>query len=79
VACSASSAAVKIPSPATDEPAAKSKGSATVVLAGVVFWAFRLCLTREGGHRRYAGYSGGSAGTLNMKPSAPAGPDMLSP
>ncbi len=68
VACSASSAAVKIPSPATDEPAAKSKGSATVVLAGGCFWGIQAVFEHVKGVTGVtAGYSGGSAGTAEYE------------
>src|SRR6266704_3548502 len=68
VACSASSAAVKIPSPATDEPAAKSKGSATVVLAGGCFWGIQAVFEHVKGVTGVtAGYSGGSANTAEYE------------
>jgi len=68
MACNASSAAVKIPNPATDEPAAKTKGSATVVLAGGCFWGIQAVFEHVKGVTGVtAGYSGGSAETAEYE------------
>jgi len=68
VACNASSAAVKIPNPATDEPAAKAKGSSTVVLAGGCFWGIQAVFEHVKGVTAVtAGYSGGSADTAEYE------------
>jgi peptide-methionine (S)-S-oxide reductase len=68
IACNASSAAVKIPNPATDEPMAKAKGSATVVLAGGCFWGIQAVFEHVKGVTAVtAGYSGGSADTAEYE------------
>ncbi len=68
MACNASSAAVKIPNPTTDEPAAKVKGSATVVLAGGCFWGIQAVFEHVKGVTGVtAGYSGGSANTAEYE------------
>jgi peptide-methionine (S)-S-oxide reductase len=68
MACSASSAAVKIPNPATDEPVAKARGSATVVLAGGCFWGIQAVFEHVKGVTAVtAGYSGGSADTAEYE------------
>jgi peptide-methionine (S)-S-oxide reductase len=68
MACNASSAAVKIPNPATDEPAAKARGSATVVLAGGCFWGIQAVFEHVRGVTAVtAGYSGGSADTAEYE------------
>jgi peptide-methionine (S)-S-oxide reductase len=68
MACNASSAAVKIPNPVTDEPAAKAKGSATVVLAGGCFWGIQAVFEHVKGVTAVtAGYSGGSADTAEYE------------
>jgi peptide-methionine (S)-S-oxide reductase len=68
VACRASSAAVKLPNPATDEPLSKNKGAETVVLAGGCFWGIQAVFEHvKGVSSATAGYSGGSAGTANYE------------
>src|SRR5260221_14271385 len=68
MACNASSAAVKIPNPATDEAVAKAKGAATVVLAGGCFWGIQAVFEHVKGVTGVtAGYSGGSADTAEYE------------
>jgi len=68
VACHASSAAVKLPNPAADEPLSKSKSSETVVLAGGCFWGIQAVFEHvKGVSSATAGYSGGSASTAQYE------------
>jgi peptide-methionine (S)-S-oxide reductase len=68
VACHASSAAVKLPNPATDEPLSKTKSSETVVLAGGCFWGIQAVFEHvKGVSSATAGYSGGAAGTAQYE------------
>src|SRR5947209_8044007 len=68
VACRASSAAVKFPSPAADEPLSKTKSSETVVLAGGCFWGIQAVFEHvKGVSSATAGYSGGSANTAQYE------------
>jgi peptide-methionine (S)-S-oxide reductase len=68
VACRASSAAVKLPNPAADEPLSKSKGAQTVVLAGGCFWGIQAVFEHvKGVSSATAGYSGGSAQTAQYE------------
>ncbi len=68
IACNASSAAVAIPNPASDEPLAKVKGSETVVLAGGCFWGIQAVFEHVKGVTGVtAGYSGGSANTAQYE------------
>jgi peptide-methionine (S)-S-oxide reductase len=68
VACHASSAAVKLPNPAADEPLNKAKGAQTVVLAGGCFWGIQAVFEHvKGVSSATAGYSGGSAGTAQYE------------
>jgi peptide-methionine (S)-S-oxide reductase len=68
VACHASSAAVKLPNPAADEPLNKVKGAQTVVLAGGCFWGIQAVFEHvKGVSSATAGYSGGSAGTAQYE------------
>jgi peptide-methionine (S)-S-oxide reductase len=68
IACNASSAAVTIPNPATDEPLAKTKGSATAVVAGGCFWGIQAVFKHVKGVTGVtAGYSGGSANTAQYE------------
>jgi peptide-methionine (S)-S-oxide reductase len=68
VACHASSAAVKLPNPATDEPLSKTKSSETVVLAGGCFWGIQAVFEHvKGVSSATAGYSGGSACTAQYE------------
>src|SRR3954452_12784798 len=68
VACHASSAAVKLPNPATDQPLSKTKSSETVVLAGGCFWGVQAVFEHvKGVSSATAGYSGGSASTAQYE------------
>ncbi|MGC2695228.1 MAG: peptide-methionine (S)-S-oxide reductase MsrA [Candidatus Angelobacter sp.] len=68
IACHASSAAVKIPSAATDDPLSKSKGTQTVVLAGGCFWGIQAVFEHtKGVSSATAGYSGGAASTAQYE------------
>jgi peptide-methionine (S)-S-oxide reductase len=68
VACRASSAAVKLPNPAADEPLSKSKGAQTVVLAGGCFWGIQAVFEHvKGVSSATAGYSGGAAQTAQYE------------
>jgi peptide-methionine (S)-S-oxide reductase len=68
IACRTSSAAVRIPDPASDAPLAKVKGSETVVLAGGCFWGIQAVFEHvKGVSAVTAGYSGGSAGTAQYE------------
>jgi peptide-methionine (S)-S-oxide reductase len=68
IACHASSAAVKLPNPASDEPLSKSKSAQTVVLAGGCFWGIQAVLEHvKGVSTATAGYAGGSAGTAQYE------------
>ena len=68
VACHASSAAVKLPNPAADEPLSKAKGAQTVVLAGGCFWGIQAVFEHvKGVTSATAGYSGGSASTAQYE------------
>jgi peptide-methionine (S)-S-oxide reductase len=68
IACHASSAAVKLPNPATDEPLSKTRSSETVVLAGGCFWGIQAVFEHvKGVTSATAGYSGGSASTAQYE------------
>src|ERR1051325_11299277 len=68
IAWHASSAAVKLPNPATDQPLSKTKSSETVVLAGGCFWGIQAVFEHvKGVSSATAGYSGGSAGTAQYE------------
>jgi peptide-methionine (S)-S-oxide reductase len=68
VACNGASAAVAIPNPAVDEPIAKTKGQATVVLAGGCFWGIQAVFEHvKGVVSVTAGYSGGNANTAQYE------------
>jgi peptide-methionine (S)-S-oxide reductase len=68
VACNGASAAVAIPNPAVDEPIAKTKGQATVVLAGGCFWGIQAVFEHvKGVISVTAGYSGGNANTAQYE------------
>jgi len=68
IACHASSAAVKLPNPAADEPLSKTKSSETVVLAGGCFWGIQAVFEHvKGVTSATAGYSGGSASTAQYE------------
>jgi peptide-methionine (S)-S-oxide reductase len=67
LSCRASSA-VKLPSPAVDEPLSKSQGAQTVVLAGGCFWGIQAVFKHvKGVSSATAGYSGGSAHTAQYE------------
>ncbi|HEY1939089.1 MAG TPA: peptide-methionine (S)-S-oxide reductase MsrA [Candidatus Angelobacter sp.] len=68
IACHASSAAVKLPNPATDEQLSKNKSSETVVLAGGCFWGIQAVFEHvKGVSSATAGYSGGVADTAQYE------------
>ena len=68
IACHASSAAVKLPDPTSDEPLSKSKSAQTVVLAGGCFWGIQAVFEHvKGVSSATAGYAGGSAGTAQYE------------
>jgi peptide-methionine (S)-S-oxide reductase len=68
LACNASSAAVKLPSPTTDDPLNKSHGAQTVVLAGGCFWGIQAVFEHVRGVSSVtAGYSGGTAQTAQYE------------
>jgi peptide-methionine (S)-S-oxide reductase len=68
IACHASSAAVRLPDPAADEPLSKSKGAQTVVLSGGCFWGIQAVFEHvKGVSSVTAGYSGGSAATAQYE------------
>jgi peptide-methionine (S)-S-oxide reductase len=68
IACHASSAAVKLPNPATDEQLSKSKSSEAVVLAGGCFWGIQAVFEHvKGINSATAGYSGGVADTAQYE------------
>jgi peptide-methionine (S)-S-oxide reductase len=68
VACHASSAAVKLPNPTSDQPLSKSKSSETVVLAGGCFWGIQAVFEHvKGVTSATAGYSGGAASTAQYE------------
>ena len=69
IACHASSAAVKLPDPATDAPLSKNKGTQqTVVLSGGCFWGIQAVFEHvKGVSSVTAGYSGGSASTAQYE------------
>lgn len=68
IACHASSAAVKLPNPANDEPLSKSKSAQTVVLAGGCFWGIQAVFEHvKGVSSATAGYAGGSASTAQYE------------
>ena len=68
ISCRASSAAVKLPNPAADEPLSKSKGAQTVVLAGGCFWGIQAVFEHvKGVSSATAGYSGGAAATAQYE------------
>jgi len=68
LACRASSAAVKLPNPATDDSLSKTHGSQTVVLAGGCFWGIQAVFEHvKGVSSVTAGYSGGSAQTAQYE------------
>jgi peptide-methionine (S)-S-oxide reductase len=68
VACRDSSAAVKLPNPANDEPLSKSQGAQTLVLAGGCFWGIQAVFEHvKGVSSATAGYSGGPAESANYE------------
>jgi peptide-methionine (S)-S-oxide reductase len=68
IACHASSAAVKLPNPTSDEPLSKTKSSQTIVLAGGCFWGIQAVFEHvKGVSSATAGYSGGAANTAQYE------------
>jgi peptide-methionine (S)-S-oxide reductase len=64
LACNGASAAVAIPNPTVDEPIAKTKGQATMVVAGGCFWGIQALFEHvKGVESVTAGYAGGDANT----------------
>jgi peptide-methionine (S)-S-oxide reductase len=64
LACNGASAAVAIPNPTVDEPIAKTKGQATMVVAGGCFWGIQALFEHVRGVENVtAGYAGGDANT----------------
>ena len=65
-ACGGVSAAVSVPNPAVDEPAAAGKKEQTAVLAGGCFWGVEAVFAHVRGVRNVtSGYAGGSAATAH--------------
>jgi len=68
LACNGASAAVAIPNPAVDEPMAKAKGQATVVVAGGCFWGIQAVFQHVKGVQSVtSGYAGGNAATAHYE------------
>ncbi len=69
LACTAAgAAAVKLPDPATDEPAANVKGERTAVLAGGCFWGVEAVFEHVRGVKGvWSGYSGGTSSTAQYE------------
>jgi len=68
IACHASSAAIKLPNPTSDEPLSKTKSSQTIVLAGGCFWGIQAVFEHvKGVSSATAGYSGGAANTAQYE------------
>jgi peptide-methionine (S)-S-oxide reductase len=68
ISCHASSAAVKLPDAANDDPLSKARGTQTVVLAGGCFWGIQAVFEHvKGVTSATAGYSGGSANTAQYE------------
>jgi peptide-methionine (S)-S-oxide reductase len=68
LSCRASSAAVKLPNPTTDDPLNKTQGAQTVVLSGGCFWGIQAVFEHvKGVSSVTAGYSGGSAQTAQYE------------
>jgi len=68
VACTASNAAVSLPDPTVDVPLAKTKGTATIVLAGGCFWGVEAVYEHlRGVTEVVVGYSGGAADTATYE------------
>jgi peptide-methionine (S)-S-oxide reductase len=68
VACTASNAAVSLPDPAMDAPLSKTKGTATVVVAGGCFWGIEAVYEHlKGVTEAVSGYAGGAASTAQYE------------
>ena len=68
LACNGAGAAVTLPNPAVDEPAAKSKSQATMVIAGGCFWGVQAVFQHVKGVQSVtAGYAGGEANTAHYE------------
>ncbi len=68
LACNGAGAAVTLPNPAVDEPAAKSKSQVTMVIAGGCFWGVQAVFEHvKGVESVTAGYAGGEAKTAHYE------------
>ena len=68
LACNGASAAVPIPNPAVDEAMSKTKGQATVVVAGGCFWGIQAVFQHVKGVQSVtSGYAGGNANTARYE------------
>ncbi|HEV3039236.1 MAG TPA: peptide-methionine (S)-S-oxide reductase MsrA [Candidatus Angelobacter sp.] len=68
LACNGAGAAVVIPNPVVDEPMAKSKGQASMVVAGGCFWGIQAVFQHvKGVQSATAGYAGGEANTAHYE------------
>jgi peptide-methionine (S)-S-oxide reductase len=68
LACNGAGAVVTIPNPAVDETTAKSKGQATMVVAGGCFWGMQAVFEHVKGVQTVtAGYAGGEANTAHYE------------
>ena len=67
-ACSVSDAAVTLPDPAVDTPAAAAKGMQTAVFAGGCFWGIEAVFEHiKGVSNAVSGYAGGTAETAKYE------------
>lgn len=67
-ACSVSDAAVSLPDPAVDTPAAAKSGMQTAVFAGGCFWGIEAVFEHvKGVSQAVSGYSGGTAETADYQ------------
>ncbi len=68
LACNGAGAAVTLPNPAVDEPTAKSKSQATMVIAGGCFWGVQVVFEHvKGVENVTAGYAGGESKTAHYE------------
>ena len=68
LSCNGAGAAVVIPNPAVDEHMAKSKGQASMVVAGGCFWGIQAVFQHvKGVQSATAGYAGGDANTAHYE------------